>query len=139
MVITVEAANFAMKKTLVDQGSSVDTFYMSTFRQLKIVNSQIKSYNENFVQYINREISTHCFGSYSVNTTFGHEVSFLHSTNNDQKMARQCYVDSLKITYSGTSAKKKENSKRVMENIWMNPWGPIEQGLEPIENCKTFN
>jgi len=36
MVITVEIENFAVMKTLVDQGSSVDILYWSTFKKLKI-------------------------------------------------------------------------------------------------------
>ena len=34
MVITVELQNFAVKKVLVDQGSSVDILYWKTFRKL---------------------------------------------------------------------------------------------------------
>ncbi|RDX63382.1 hypothetical protein CR513_58196, partial [Mucuna pruriens] len=34
MVITIEVANFIMKKALIDQRSSADILYMSTFKQL---------------------------------------------------------------------------------------------------------
>jgi len=37
MVITVEIENFAVMKTLVDQGSSVDILYWRTFKKLKIL------------------------------------------------------------------------------------------------------
>ncbi|RDX67152.1 hypothetical protein CR513_54016, partial [Mucuna pruriens] len=33
----MEVANFTMRKTIIDQGSSVDILYMSTFRQLRPV------------------------------------------------------------------------------------------------------
>jgi len=41
-VITVEIENFAILKTLVDQGSSV--LYWSTFKKLHILDSEIQSY-----------------------------------------------------------------------------------------------
>jgi len=39
MVITVEIENFAVMKTLVDQGSSVDILYWKTFKKLQIPES----------------------------------------------------------------------------------------------------
>jgi len=34
MVITIEIENFAVMKTLVDQGSSIDILYWKTFKKL---------------------------------------------------------------------------------------------------------
>jgi len=36
MVIMIEIENFAVMKTLANQGSSVDTLYWSTFKKLQI-------------------------------------------------------------------------------------------------------
>ncbi|RDX82528.1 hypothetical protein CR513_36663, partial [Mucuna pruriens] len=49
MVITVEIANFFMKKVLIDQGSSTNSLYMSTFQRLQIQETKIWSYHEQLV------------------------------------------------------------------------------------------
>ncbi|RDX99434.1 hypothetical protein CR513_17509, partial [Mucuna pruriens] len=42
MVITIEVANFTIKKVLINQDSSVDILYMSTFRQLLVLEAEIR-------------------------------------------------------------------------------------------------
>lgn len=44
MVISVEVANFVVKKTLVDQGSSANILYYSTFQKLELF---LTSYSTN--------------------------------------------------------------------------------------------
>ncbi|RDY12453.1 hypothetical protein CR513_02752, partial [Mucuna pruriens] len=42
MVITIEVSNFVVRKVLINQGSSADILYMSTFRHLQILESEIR-------------------------------------------------------------------------------------------------
>ena len=46
MVISVEIEDFAVRKTLVDPGSSVDILYWDTLRKLKIPEGEIQEYSE---------------------------------------------------------------------------------------------
>ena len=41
MVISVKIENFAVRKTLVDQGSLVDILYWDTFKKLRISEAEI--------------------------------------------------------------------------------------------------
>jgi len=51
MVITVEIENFAVMKTLVDQGSSVDILYWSIFKKLKIPEEDMQAYEDQIVGF----------------------------------------------------------------------------------------
>ncbi|RDX86880.1 hypothetical protein CR513_31720, partial [Mucuna pruriens] len=51
MVVTIEVANFAVKKVLVDQGSSTDILYLSTFKHLQIPLTEIRLHHEQLVGF----------------------------------------------------------------------------------------
>jgi len=51
MIITVEIDKFAIAKTLVDQGSSVDILYWEIFKKMRIPEADIQPYNEQIVGF----------------------------------------------------------------------------------------
>jgi len=51
MVITVEIENFAVKKVLVDQGSSVDILYWETFKKLQTPEQQMSPFVDEIVGF----------------------------------------------------------------------------------------
>lgn len=42
VVISVEVANFTVKRMLIDQGSSTDILYWNTFKKLALIDSVLK-------------------------------------------------------------------------------------------------
>jgi len=71
MVITVEIENFSVMKTLVDQGSSVDVLYWSTFKKLCIPDSEIQPYEDQIVGFSGERVDTK--GYIDLFTKFGEE------------------------------------------------------------------
>jgi len=45
MVISVDIDRFTIRKTLVDQGSSVDILYWKTFKATRIADTEMMSYD----------------------------------------------------------------------------------------------
>ncbi|XP_027922692.1 uncharacterized protein LOC114180581 [Vigna unguiculata] len=58
MVISVEIEDFAVRKTLVDPGSSVDILYWGTLRKLKIPEGEIQQYSEPIVGFVGERMNT---------------------------------------------------------------------------------
>lgn len=153
MVITIELANFTVKRKLVDQGSSADILYYSTFKKLGIPGTSIKGLSTTLVGFSGERVET--LGYVELLTTIGsgelsrtitvkyviidakasynillgrpslndleavvstpHLAMKFPSTSGrivtvkaDQKMARQCYADSLKV---GNAIKMEEVKK----------------------------
>jgi len=79
MVITVEIDKFAIAKTLVDQGSSVDILYWEIFKKMRISEADIQPYNEQIVGFSGERVDTK--GYIDLYTTFGEEDG-LHKTIN---------------------------------------------------------
>ncbi|XP_068473732.1 uncharacterized protein [Phaseolus vulgaris] len=79
MVITVEIDKFAIAKTLVDQGSSVDILYWDIFKKMRIPEAHIQPYNEQIVGFSGERVDTK--GYIDLYTTFGEEDG-LHKTIN---------------------------------------------------------
>ena len=79
MVITVEIDKFAIAKTLVDQGSSVDILYWEIFKKMRIPESEIQPYNEQIVGFSGERVETKEY--IDLYTTFGEE-DCLHKTIN---------------------------------------------------------
>jgi len=79
MVITVEIDKFAIAKTLVDQGSSVDILYWEIFKKMRISEADIQPYNEQIVGFSGERVDTK--GYIDLYTTFGEEDGF-HKTIN---------------------------------------------------------
>ncbi|XP_068477362.1 uncharacterized protein [Phaseolus vulgaris] len=79
MVITVEIDKFAIAKTLVDQGSSVDILYWEIFKKMRIPESEIQPYNKQIVGFSGERVDTK--GYIDLYTTFGEEDG-LHKTIN---------------------------------------------------------
>ena len=57
MVISVEIEDFAVRKTLVDPGSSVDILYWGTLRKLKIPEGEIQQYSEPIVGFSGERVN----------------------------------------------------------------------------------
>ena len=51
MVISIMAANYIIKKVLVDQGSSADILYLSTLKRLKIPKDELKPFHRSLVDF----------------------------------------------------------------------------------------
>ena len=58
MVISVDIKGFAVRKTLVDPGSSVDILYWGTFRKLRIPEGKIQQYSEPIVGFSGERVNT---------------------------------------------------------------------------------
>ncbi|XP_020238883.1 uncharacterized protein LOC109817941 [Cajanus cajan] len=69
MVISVEIHNCIVRKTLVDQGSSADILYWSTFKQLGIPESELIPYDEPLVGFSGERVKTK--GYIKLSTRFG--------------------------------------------------------------------
>jgi len=73
IVITVEVENFSIMKILVDQGSSVDVLYWSTFKKLHIPNNEIQAYEDQIIGFLGERVDTK--GYIDLYTKFGGEGS----------------------------------------------------------------
>jgi len=58
MVITLEIVNYAVKKVLVDQGSSVDILYWATYQKLQLLDTAMVPYDEPFFSFSGEQVST---------------------------------------------------------------------------------
>jgi len=58
MVITVEIENYAVKKVLVDQGSSVDILYWATYQKLQLSDTAMVPYDEPIYGFSGEQVST---------------------------------------------------------------------------------
>jgi len=58
MVITVEIENYAVKKVLVDQGSSVDILYWATYQKLQLLDTPMIPYDEPIYVFFGEQVST---------------------------------------------------------------------------------
>jgi len=69
MVITVEIVEYAVMKTLVDQGSSVDILFWDTFKRLHLKEEDIVPFREQIIGFSGERVSTK--GYVDLITTFG--------------------------------------------------------------------
>jgi len=58
MVIIVEIKNYAVKKVLVDQGSSVDILYWATYQKLQLPDTAMVPYDEPIYGFSGEQVST---------------------------------------------------------------------------------
>jgi len=71
MVIKIEIKNFAVKKMLVDQGSSVD-LYWKTFKKLELPEDVMHSYDKQIIDFTDERVNTR--GFVNLYTTFGEDA-----------------------------------------------------------------
>jgi len=69
MVITIELANCEVKKTLVDQGSSVDVLYWRTFKKMGLKENEIIPLDEQIVGFSGERVDIK--GYIDLHTKFG--------------------------------------------------------------------
>jgi len=69
MVVTTTIANWRVHKILIDQGSSADVLYWSTFKKLKIPESCIQTYSEPLLGFAGQKV--HSRGFIDFLTSFG--------------------------------------------------------------------
>ncbi|RDY08697.1 hypothetical protein CR513_07044, partial [Mucuna pruriens] len=69
MLIIIEVDNFIVKKVLINQGSSADILYMSTFRHMQILEVEMRPYHEQLVGFLGERVDTH--GYINLLATFG--------------------------------------------------------------------
>jgi len=159
MVITIDLANCEVRKTLVDQGSSVDVLYWRTFRKMGLEESEIIPLDKQIVGFSEERVDTK--GYIDLHTKFGEpgwgqrtisvryivvDVNMSYnallgrpSLNKlgaivytphlamkfpsdrgtvatvyaDQKTVRECYVASLKLKPTETTAKRNVAQRMV--------------------------
>jgi len=58
MVISVDIDRFTIKKTLVDQGSSVDILYWKTFMAMRIFEAEMVPYDDHVVGFSGERVGT---------------------------------------------------------------------------------
>jgi len=58
MVITVELENYAVKKVLIDQGSSIDILYWTTYQKLQLPPTAMVPYDEPIYGFSKEKVST---------------------------------------------------------------------------------
>ena len=68
MVITVEIKNYAVKKVFIDQGSSVDILYWTTYQKLQLLNTAMVPYDEPIYGFSGEQVST--YGYIDLHTVF---------------------------------------------------------------------
>jgi len=68
MVISVDINRFTIRKTLVDQGSSVDILYWKTFKAMRIPDVEMVPYNDHVVRFSGESVGTK--GYIELYTTF---------------------------------------------------------------------
>jgi len=141
MVVTFKLENYVVKKVLIDQGSSVDILYWTTYQKLQLPTNAMIPYHEPIYGFSWEKLSSRgyidlqtifrngiqskticiCFlivdtptsynvllGQPSLNT-LGAIISTLHlaikfpfpfghilTIHDDQRLARECYMDSLR-------------------------------------------
>jgi len=151
IVIAIEVANCEIRKTLVDQGSSVDVLYWRTFKKMSLDEDAIIPLDEQIVGFSGERVDTKGYidlhtkfgdtdqghrtiivkylivdGNTSYNVLLGrpslNKLGAIVSTPNlamkfltehgnvatvyaDQRTARECYMASLRLTPTVTSAK----------------------------------
>jgi len=71
MVISVDIDRFTIKKTLVDQGSSVDILYWKTFKAMRIPEFKMVPYDDHVVGFSGERMGTK--GYIELYSTFGQE------------------------------------------------------------------
>ena len=69
MVIAIEVANCEVRKTLIDQGSSVDVLYWRTFRKINLDDHAIMPLDEQIVGFSGERVDTR--GYIDLHTKFG--------------------------------------------------------------------
>ncbi|XP_068461572.1 uncharacterized protein [Phaseolus vulgaris] len=71
MVISVDVDRFTIRKTLVDQGSSVDILYWKTFKAMRTLEAEMVPYDDHAVSFYGERVGTK--GYIELYTTFGQE------------------------------------------------------------------
>jgi len=69
MVIAVDIDRFTIRKTLVDQGSSVDILYWKTLKAMRIAEAEMMPYDDHVVGFSGERVGTK--GYIELYTTFG--------------------------------------------------------------------
>lgn len=69
MVISFEVANCLVRKTLVDQGSSIEILFWNTFKQLDIPESMLQPHDGPLFGFVGKRVSTR--GSKELLARFG--------------------------------------------------------------------
>ena len=166
MVISVDIDNFTIKKTLVDQGSSVDILYWKTFKAMRIPLEEMMPYDDHVVSFSRERVGTK--GYIELYTTFGlnkasktfkirylvidantsynillgrsslNKLGAIISTPHlamkfpslsgdilvihvDQKIARECYTESLRVEPTQQKVSNSRSPKRKIPDRGRSP------------------
>lgn len=58
MVITARIARYNVDKVLIDQGSSVNILYWTTFEKMELLEDMIAPFNEQIVRFVGERVDT---------------------------------------------------------------------------------
>ncbi|XP_014491680.1 uncharacterized protein LOC106754195 [Vigna radiata var. radiata] len=133
MVITARIAQYDVGKVLVDQGSSVNILYWTTFRRMEIAEDVIAPFNEQIVGFAGERVDTR--GYLDLRTRLGSDDDdrrTICTVRTDQKTARQCYVVGLKVT----PYKSENRTKAIL--IDLDPRTNTGERIQPQGEIKPF-
>jgi len=185
MVITIEVENFAVKKVLIDQGSSVDILYWKTFNKLQIPLADLTPHNQPIYGFSGERVPTK--GYIDLHTTFGEgrqtktiPIRYLvveaHTSYNillgrpsinalgaivstphlamkfpspqgdiimvhgDQRVARECYMASLKLPHPPLTTHNIEQSqaRTALAGDDLDPRINSEARVEPVGDIRQL-
>ena len=61
MVITIKLKNYAVKKVLIDQGSSIDILYWTKYQKLQLPSNVMIPYDEPIYGFSGEKVSTRTY------------------------------------------------------------------------------
>ncbi|RDX94478.1 hypothetical protein CR513_23130, partial [Mucuna pruriens] len=140
MVITIEVSNFVEKKVLIDQGNSADILNIdsSALRTISVCHLIVvvdTSYNvligRSTLNALSAIVSTP-----QLIMKFPSPNGQVVTIKTNQKMSRQCYVDSLRVSTKPSKEDNISTHVEILTDIDLDPKLPIDEGAEPIEKLE---
>ncbi|GAU35504.1 hypothetical protein TSUD_155350 [Trifolium subterraneum] len=113
LLVRAKMANFAVRRILVDQGSSCDIMYSGLFKVLQLTEENLVPYVGSNLQGFNGS-TTKPWGNVDLIVTFGENKAMKVATiNGDIEAARRCFEAASKNLNSVVTPKKKKEETKL--------------------------